>query len=79
MRFLYFDSAFSKEKVVDLVPSDAIEYSDPIKAIKEGPAYVDGISFKTGLLLDGQDQPKMYYSWSEKKQRTIAQDFKESA
>jgi len=79
MKFLYFDSAFSKEKIVDFVPSDSIEYPNSIVAVKEGPLYIDGKSFKSALMVDENDVPKVYYIWNNRRQIPIAQTFKESA
>jgi hypothetical protein len=78
-KFKYFSEDVSKQDALDVVPDHVEEYKDPVRAVLDGAAQIDGEVYKSGLLVNDDDTPRLWYFYDYRTNRSRAQDYADAA
>jgi len=73
IKFRYFKQDLSKEEALEQDFDDEKEFPDMITAVKQGRLHVDGKQYKSGLVLNDDGTPTIWYFFNYKINEVRAQ------
>jgi hypothetical protein len=70
-----FEDIVPESEVLDAIPTETLEWPDPVKFLHEGTKHMEKMGYSSALSFDTNGRPSLYYIWNDRRQRHIARRF----